>query len=125
MRTFRDADDLPSSSMAVNPPRVIQFLDVLWRAQAINTAKDNSLQVRTIIDPANEYRGQCTLFWTVYSPSQYDRILRKENVLMYIGDTDDGLEAQEGFQLKKAICIYLHEDTPTYVFANELLAGGQ
>lgn len=113
LHTFRDASDLTSASMMVYPPRVIQFLECLLKTQAVSAAKDNALQVRTIIDPANEYRGECTMFWTVYSTSQYERTERKVNILVYIGDADDALQLQSTFQVPKAMSIDLHEDTPT------------
>ena len=113
LHAFRDASDLTSAAMMVYPPRVIQFLECLLKTQAVSAAKDNALQVRTIIDPANEYHGECTMFWTVYSTSQYERTERKVNILVYIGNADDALQLQSIFQVPKVMSVDLHEDTPT------------
>ncbi|KAL4402401.1 guanyl-nucleotide exchange factor protein [Malassezia pachydermatis] len=97
LRRFVDAmPDTDGSHIAL-------FLECLWRAQAVHRARGTSLAVResTSISAC----GPLTMFWTLYTRSQYQRLEAKERLLLYIGATDSRL--LETYKRSNEICVAL------------------
>lgn len=79
-RHFGDAaPDAHGSHMAL-------FLDCLWRAQAVHRAQTRSLGVRQSLTPS--VHGPLTLFWTLFTRSQYDRFQHRDRCLVLVGSME-------------------------------------
>ena len=126
VRRFSDAQDLPSAASEGLPSRIVQFLDCLWRAQALSEATGSALQVRTILAPANEYRGTCHMFWIVRTLSQYQRLEQRvrtearcttanlqDHVMVHIGTLPAAERLQREYNVETFFNLDLHENTPT------------
>ncbi|WFD18865.1 hypothetical protein MCAP1_001078, partial [Malassezia caprae] len=80
LRHFSDA--APDARISHMAP----FLDCFWRAQAVHRAQTRSLGVRQSF--TQSVRGPLTLFWTLFTHSQYERFEQRDRCVMLVGSVE-------------------------------------
>lgn len=95
VRHFRDAaPDAQATHMAL-------FLDCFWRAQAIHRAQRQSLGVRQSLTPS--VHGPLSLFWTLFTRSQYDRFAHRDRCVILVGSAEPA--ARQAAERASEFCI--------------------
>lgn len=62
------------------------FLDCLWQSQVIYRARGHALAARTNVTDSS--KGPLSLFWTLFTRSQYDRFKSRDRLLIMLGSLD-------------------------------------
>lgn len=80
---------------------VAPFLECFWRAQAVHRAQTRSLGVRQSLTPS--VNGPLTLFWTLFTRSQYERFEHRDRCVLLIGSVDSA--AQQAAERASEFCV--------------------
>jgi len=102
-RHFSDAvPDAHTSHMA-------PFLDCFWRAQAVHRAQTRSLGVRQSLTPS--VKGPLTLFWTLFTRSQYERFEQRDRCVVLVGSVEPAVRQAAEHSSEFCVTAELFDET--------------